>query len=251
MTTKIYPYKSGSASAKSLAQELGIKRLKQQGSRWRQRLGDKVINWGCGSALPYDNILNTTEAVSRASNKRLAFEAMAEAGVEVPRFTTDVVEASEWGTDVVCRHKLTGHSGEGIEIVEAGNPLPAAPLYVEYVKKKHEYRIHVGLMPHTPYQIIDQQRKARNRDIPDEEVDWKVRNHGNGFIFMREGVDLGPVALALAGNAIEALGLNFGAVDIIYNEHLDKYYVLEVNTAPGLTGTTLENWANWFRREVL
>lgn len=243
---KIYPYKPGSVSAKALAEGIGIKRLKHQGSRWRQRAGDKVINWGCGSALPYTNVINAPEAVSKASNKRLSFEVMAEAGVSIPRFTTDAAEALGWGTDIVCRHKLTGHSGEGIEIVEAGGEVPAAPLYVEYIKKQQEYRVHVGLMPDTPYQIIDQQRKARNRAVEDGDVNWKIRNHSNGFIFMREGVDLGPVALATAGNAIEALGLNFGAVDLIYNEHRDAYYVLEVNTAPGLTGTTLERYIEWF-----
>jgi glutathione synthase/RimK-type ligase-like ATP-grasp enzyme len=44
--------------------------------------------------------------------------------------------------------------------------------------------------------------------------------------------------------AVSALGLDFGAVDIIWNEREDKCYVLEVNTAPGLQGSTLENYAN-------
>ena len=42
--------------------------------------------------------------------------------------------------------------------------------------------------------------------------------------------------------AIKALGLDFGAVDIIYNEAEDQHYVLEVNTAPGLEGTTLQKY---------
>jgi D-alanine-D-alanine ligase-like ATP-grasp enzyme len=36
--------------------------------------------------------------------------------------------------------------------------------------------------------------------------------------------------------------LDFGAVDVIYNRAQDKAYVLEVNTAPGLEGSTLDNY---------
>ena len=50
-----------------------------------------------------------------------------------------------------------------------------------------------------------------------------------------------------AEHAVEALGLDFGAVDIMYHEN--TFYVLEVNTAPGLTRTrTLEAYANEIRR---
>ena len=38
--------------------------------------------------------------------------------------------------------------------------------------------------------------------------------------------------------------LDFGAVDVIYNTHQNKYYVLEVNTAPGLEGQTVTIYAN-------
>jgi glutathione synthase/RimK-type ligase-like ATP-grasp enzyme len=114
-------------------------------------------------------------------------------------------------------------------------------LYVEYIKKKEEYRVHVAFG-----HIIDVQRKGRNRDVPDEDVNWQVRNHGNGFIYMRGGVDIPDCCRSLALAAVESLGLDFGAVDVIWNEHEDRWYVLEVNTAPGLSGTTLEKYADAF-----
>ncbi|MNY81884.1 hypothetical protein D3C86_2236870 [compost metagenome] len=43
--------------------------------------------------------------------------------------------------------------------------------------------------------------------------------------------------------AVNALGLDFGAADVIWNDHRKQAFVLEVNTAPGLTGTTLEKYA--------
>ena len=48
--------------------------------------------------------------------------------------------------------------------------------------------------------------------------------------------------------AIKVLGLDFGAVDIIYNKQEDKWYVLEVNTAPGIYGTTLDKYVNAIMR---
>ena len=57
-----------------------------------------------------------------------------------------------------------------------------------------------------------------------------------------------PVRDTIAVNAVKALGLDFGAVDIIYNEKENQYYVLEVNTAPGLEGTTLIKYAERFSK---
>jgi D-alanine-D-alanine ligase-like ATP-grasp enzyme len=50
--------------------------------------------------------------------------------------------------------------------------------------------------------------------------------------------------------AIEACGLDFGAVDIIFNERKQTAFVLEVNTAPGLTGQTVAGYVERFK-EIL
>ena len=49
---------------------------------------------------------------------------------------------------------------------------------------------------------------------------------------------------------MESIGLDFGAVDVIYNGHSNRAYVLEINTAPGLTGTTLDNYAAALRNLI-
>lgn len=250
MTTKIYAYKQGSESAKALAEGLGVLRIKHQGSKFKPAPKHTIINWGC-SKLPDEllvcNIINSPEAVYKAANKLFAFEAMAEAGVVIPDFTTDVQDVVDWGnSDIVCRHKLTGHSGEGIEIVKAKDDLPKAPLYVRYIKKSQEYRVHVAFG-----EVVDVQRKARNLDVPDDKINWQVRNHKNGFIFAREGLVLPENATQQAVLAVHSLGLHFGAVDLIWNERDNKYYVLEVNTAPGLTGTTLDNYVAVFKRWLI
>jgi D-alanine-D-alanine ligase-like ATP-grasp enzyme len=86
---------------------------------------------------------------------------------------------------------------------------------------------------------IDVQQKKKRRE---HEVDYRVRNYENGWVFARAGVTppAGVVEQALA--AVSALGLDFGAVDIGYNEKFNRAVVYEVNTAPGVEGTTLLNY---------
>jgi hypothetical protein len=43
-------------------------------------------------------------------------------------------------------------------------------------------------------------------------------------------------AMRSALRAVDALGLNFGAVDVLFNEQTGEHVVGEVNTAPGIRG---------------
>ncbi len=259
----VYPYRKGSKSVKSLIKTLGCKSIKLDNSKYRPTRRKIVINYG-NSSCPYDCI-NSPQSVKYASNKRDAFVLMQKEGVSIPEWTTDEAVAQEWylaGTKVVGRAKLTGHSGEGI-IISDDLDYPQAeggidvigmreiaghliPLYVKYVKKTEEYRVHV-----VAGEVIDVVRKMRKKAVPDDKVNWAVRNKAGGFVYGRGGVELPEVALSEAVKAVSALGLDFGAVDIIYNKQEDRYYVLEVNTAPGLEGTTLIKYSDAFQRNYL
>ena len=247
MRMYVLPYKAGSRSARVLSGQLGTKRIKLQNSRFRHTARKTVINWGrCDPHPQVDNsrVLNPCEKVSIACNKLQALHVMDAQGVSVPDYTTDYEVAHQWiqeGTKVVGRHMLRGNSGAGIVIYDGTQVMASAPLYTKYIPKTHEYRVHV-----VQGRVIDTQRKMRNRDVPDDQVNWAIRNHSNGFIFGREGVHLADVARDQSLAAVAALQLDFGAVDLIYNEHRNRYYVLEVNTAPGLEGTTLDKYTQAF-----
>ncbi len=260
MNNYLFPYKTGSKSSKVLAEALGIKRIRHQRSKWKPSPQRQVINWGCGVERlpdhmknPNINWLNTPEAVSTASHKVKAFDAMAEHGVRTVPFTGQQEEAQGWldeGACIVVRHKVQGNSGEGVELVdwdEVGGDekpdLPNAKLYTKYIPKKQEYRIHVF-----NGEVIDRQRKARRKDMDDDEINWQIRNYNNGFIFARnEGHAFPEDVEREAIKAVEACGLDFGAVDVIYNERKAEAYVVEVNTACGLEGETLANYVEAFQ----
>lgn len=253
MTIRIYGYKPGSRGAAALAEALGARVLRHEGSVWRPRLGDTVINWGSTADLRFDQatIMNPPELVRIAGNKLSFFQYVfgpeSQGGVpRIPDFTTDRVEAQNWlnrGHIIVCRMSLTGHSGHGIIIVSGQDTLPEAPLYVKYVKKDSEYRVHIF-----DREVIDLQRKVRDPDR--EPLDWKVRSHSNGFIFQRNNINVPQDVLEQARRAFVVSGLDFGAIDVIWNRNEQQAYVLEINTAPGLEGSTVPNYANAFRRLI-
>lgn len=240
---KIYPYKAGSASAKALAEALGIKRLKHEGPATKPEM---VINWGSSNITRVINgaMLNQPRYVANASNKLTTLKLFKEAGVACPEWSEALYDPVSWlaaGDKVVARMVLNGHSGEGIVIVDNLDDLPPAPLYTKYIKKDQEYRIHVA-----GGQVIFQQRKARKKEVPDEEVNWQVRNLAGGFIFANDGVNAPDNVCANAIAAVAALGLDFGAVDIVTTKK-GEAYALEVNTACGLAGKTIDAYVKYFQ----
>lgn len=247
--------KRGSAGGSALARLMNVKRLAKKRLQGFVASPDKVvINWG-NSDIPKEvvgcNIVNSPGAVGMAVNKLTSFAKM-QGTVRIPEYTTDKSIALAWmvemGTAVVVRHVLTGSGGDGIEIVNTPQQLlesEDAPMYVQYVPKKSEYRLHVF-----GNEVFDIQQKLRRRDVPDEDVNWKVRNHANGFIYGREfgdmDIDKWELLKNQAVHAVKALKLDFGGVDVIWNEKQHKAYVLEVNTAPGMEGSTVEHYSERF-----
>ena len=80
------------------------------------------------------------------------------------------------------------------------------------------------------------------KQLPNDQVDFQIRNAANGFVFARNAIDLPDDCAVQAKKALAMTGLDFGAVDVIYNERLEQSFVLEVNTAPGLEGTTVDDY---------
>jgi len=291
---KLYPYKIGSASVKKLKRELDALIIKPENSKYRNKSSDTVINWGNSTRIPNlegVEVINPPENVAIATNKLKTLEELEEAGVSHVPFTTSKTEAEEW-SKVFVRHSLTGHSGEGIEVVEStlSEPeedsfiqgisdlleelldeapqdkhailienlmavideeprpelnqsitLPDAPLYTQAVNNNGEYRVHVF-----DGEVILYQKKSRRVDEETGEVITAegeaadVRNLASNWIYRTGNLNKLDRVEDLAVEAIQALGLDFGAVDIIMDNDGDVF-VLEVNTAPGLGNTdTLE-----------
>lgn len=76
--------------------------------------------------------------------------------------------------------------------------------------------------------------KVKTRNVKVNPLRELARNHNNGYGFIMLHADRVPrPAVEQAIAAIEAMQLDFGAIDILLGND-GKYYVLEVNTAPGV-----------------
>ena len=245
MRLRIEPYKPGSKSAKALSKRCGILRTKT-GRVYRP--DDVLINWGNSERRFNASYINQPERVLLASDKLTAYQQLeGDMDVPIPDYTIDRACAAAWmddGYTVLARSVLRGSKGVGITILAPqGSPaanyaaLPLVPLYVEYVKKATEYRVHV-----VRDQIIDIQQKRKRSGVPNEQVNFQVRNARFGWVFCRDNVVCHDDVKGAAIASVRALHLDFGAVDIGWNEHDGAATVYEVNTAPGLEGTTLEKY---------
>lgn len=251
MATVMHTGTRYSNGAKAIATLLGIKRIKVKGSKYYAKPGDVIINWGANKLPPgahnaYVKVIN--EPPLDCTNKLKTFKVLEKAGVSIPQYTTDkeVVRKSIHGGEGtntwLARHTLVGKGGEGISIVDNFLDVPDAPLYTKYIPKKYEVRIHVA-----KGEVFDVQQKRKKEGAEAS----KIRSHGNGYIFARNDISIPADSLnkckAEAIKAVKALGMDFGACDVIFNEQQDKAYVLEVNSAPGVEGTTAQNYANMLK----
>jgi len=105
----------------------------------------------------------------------------------------------------------------------------ACDYFVQYIPRQREYRVWAyRRRPIAVYEKVMQypERYGVGRTAG---IGW---NWGHGFAF--RFYDNAPQALKDLGSAaVEAMDLDFGAVDIIHSMD-DRMFVLEVNTAPGV-----------------
>ena len=228
--------KSTSPTGKALQAALRAKRLKAVGTPWKRkkmRYKPSVLVWGpVRREFPNSRVICNGPVMDKLEQ----YYAFTNNDIPHPDFTTDISIAKVWsqtGT-VLARKLLNSHSGKGIEVFSGQE----APVYTKYYKKDVEIRVHLW---YNNVILVTQKRRRNGVN-----ADVKIRNHRNGYIYsdkISDWVDL-DWATGLARRAVQAVGYNWGAVDIICRKAgKEPYIVLEVNSAPGLTGRTLEAYS--------
>lgn len=243
MRTLLYAYNPYSEGARRVARALGVVRLRHKGSKYKAAPSDFIVNWGSNQVpmqfMETPRVINMPSFVDWASNKLRAYTLFSECGVPTVPHCTDRDKAREWlseGKTTLARMLLRASEGRGVQVMETIEDLVDAPLYTQYIKKKDEYRVFV-----IGNNVACATQKRKRRDVDD--VDYKIRNYCNGWVFCHENAEPPPAVTEAAVKAVQALRLDFGAADVGWNEHKQAAYVYEVNTAPLMEGTTLELFA--------
>jgi hypothetical protein len=114
--------------------------------------------------------------------------------------------------------------------------------YVEYVPTTQEHRVHV-----VEGKVVRVQGKIPR--VPDPHPRYRSWRSGWKLVATPACTDtLPPAARDLAKRAVAALGYKFGAVDIGTQANGEPI-VFEVNSQPGLKGSTVRCYAQAFIRE--
>jgi hypothetical protein len=232
-------------TGRMLAELLGFQKF---GVRTPTRPLDVLLRWGSRKPMPRARIvLNQARAIALASDKVRAIETLVGAGIHcVPCFTTweQALAAARGG--IIFGRTRHGHSGAGIVVYDPSGTYdgrypesPASPheWYTIYHEPTREVRIHV-----VEGEVVRIQGKYL--DFPeDAEQNPFVRNHQMGYRFRTPRKDLRSRRKEIAIEAVRALGLNFGAVDMMLFGESRRAMVLEVNTAPSCSPMTAEAYA--------
>lgn len=200
---------------------------------------DHLVRWGSTRRVAYvprDFTLNTRSSLLKGTNKLESLVTMRSAGVPVPDFSRSLDEV---GLPALgrCLHHMEGRDiGLILQPVDVDMGSGSYDFYTEYVPKRYEFRVHVF-----DSQIIKVSQKKYRPEEDDEEYSPECWNYGNGWRFCNP--DIHPPGLQQAIPAVNAHGMDFGAVDVIITEE-GRPVVLEVNSAPSCGPNTLPVYGN-------
>lgn len=228
-----------------LARALNLEYGEATGALNRIHAIDGLIRWGSRADTLADSgtqrVLNPASAIERASNKLESLHVLRDQGIPVPDWDTDPEALVERVGYPILGRRISHARGEDVVLCLQRRDWRRRPrdYYVKYIPTNREYRLHVA-----GGEVIRIQGKYL--DVNDEEIQARwIRNHHTGYRFRAPRRRLHSARLDSAVGAVEALGLDFGAVDLIVADD-GGHYVLEVNTSPSCSPLTAAAYVRAF-----
>ncbi len=242
-------YSAGtSVTGKALAQGLGIHAGTKPPA---ERLGI-LIRWGSTEKVPLTPrlVLNRASAITLATDKIRSLDALRAQGVAVPETISVNQALTANGLIKLPALGRKRHHTQGQDIILCMQAKDVkrcitrgdSDYFVVYIPTRREYRVHV----------FNNQIIKVNQKLLKDGNSWVpfIRNIDNGYVFGQPRKPLSSEQGQLAIKAVRAMGLDFGAVDLILADDT-KSYVLEVNTGPALeTESNLDLYIQAFKRVI-
>lgn len=202
---------------------------------------DVLIRWGCTSYLSSKITYNNRNAIRNASNKLKARKILKENNIDIPKTWTNIDNCE---FPLIARPKYH-YGAKNFYYCENLYELKravakGAEYFSEFYPKTREFRIHAchgKILICCEKFVEDKSRKA-----------WNLRKGGGEWKALRWSNIPSNIA-KLSIDAVQALGLDYGAVDILAEPNKDGYkdaVVCEVNTAPRLGEYSASRYAEYF-----
>lgn len=234
--------------------------------RLRKNKPTLIINLGTTEMSVDTPTLNELEMVRAAANKKAARRLFAENGTPSPKFFESPRIVTQQDLPVVGRTSF--HSkGKGFWFCASLKSVQSAAArgathFIKFIPNTREYRVHTFVKT----KCITKDKRERTLDdyisLKISEKVWEgegqpnpehyQKNHEFGWVFKgqqnrrEEELDVVRTAAKLAA---ATLGIDFGAVDVMYSIRQKQAYVLEVNSTPSLAdeqSDTCERYAARF-----
>lgn len=242
--------KASRPTGRALAQLLGFQNF---GIRQARHPLNVLVRWGSRKEMPRaSRVLNTALAIKMASDKVLAIEAMSRDGIPtVPCFTTWPEALAAASDGIILGRTRSGMQGAGIVVYDpsevhdgkyARGPIRPHEWYTIYHEPTREVRLHVvgGEVVRIQGKYLDFPELAGENPF--------VRNYKTGYRYRTPRRNLHSRRREIAIEAVRALGLDFGAVDMLLFGGEADPMVLEINTAPACSPLTAESYAEAIER---
>lgn len=203
---------------------------------------DVTIRWGCTSSISSNIMYNKRTAIKKASNKLRARKIFRENEINIPK---------TWENPNNCEFPLIARpkyhwGGKNFYYCEDKQDLYAAiregaEYFSEFYPKTREFRVHIS---HGKV-LICCEKFVEDKD----KLIWNLRKNKDSEWQALRWSNIDPSIAKLAIQSIKALGLDYGAVDILAepkDNRSPNAVVIEVNTAPRLGDYSSSRYAEYF-----
>lgn len=228
---------STSATGRELAGALGIR----CGTRPPGKKENLLIRWGSSVQVETrpGKVLNNRRAILLSTNKFESLRTLRNQGVGTPETWTNAEDV----LFPALARKINHSQGSDIILCLQKQDVRRAlnrgrKYFVRYIPTDREYRAHV--FRGQVFRINQKLLQDREEWVP------HIRNITHGYTFARPRQEMGAAATEMAIRAVSALGLDFGAVDLVIGDD-NRPYVLEVNTGPSLVEVGVEAYVEQIR----
>lgn len=204
-----------------------------------RRSNEGDVSWGRASA---NTSLNSD--TSNCTNKRVMRQLFKEHGVPMPRLMPPDNGDYRLALPIINNYPVVGRpdthtKGRGFwkcdnwsdvkRALRGTRKKKAATHFMEYIEADHEYRVHIF--------------GGKSIRISEKKFGSTGETAHGKYTTIKPTGEVDHVRKA-AKQAVDSLGLDFGAVDILATD--TECWVLEVNAAPGLGGSTPLMYAQTF-----